>query len=66
MRVCCDRKRCNDFKLKDGRFRSDIRKNFFMVKLVRHWNMCPREVVDVPSLKEFNVRLERVLRNLIQ
>ncbi|KFP79190.1 hypothetical protein N311_11467, partial [Apaloderma vittatum] len=44
-------------KLKEGRFRLHIRKTFFTVSMVRHWNRFPREVVDVPYLKVFKVRL---------
>ena len=48
-RVCCDRIR-NSIQLKDGRFRLDIRKMFFTIRVVRHWDRLPREVVDALSI----------------
>ena len=42
-----------------------IREKFFIVRLVRHWNRLPREVVDAPSLEAFKVSLYRALRNLM-
>ncbi|KFQ32428.1 hypothetical protein N332_04893, partial [Mesitornis unicolor] len=55
----------NGFKLEEGRFRLDIRRKFFTVRMVRHWQRLPREVVDVPSLEVFKARLDRALGNLV-
>ncbi|KFQ95957.1 hypothetical protein Y956_06996, partial [Nipponia nippon] len=64
-RTCSNRTRGKSFKLKDGRFRLDIRKKFFTMRVVKHWNRLPREVVDAPSLETFKDRLDGALSNLI-
>ncbi|KFW02273.1 hypothetical protein N326_12549, partial [Eurypyga helias] len=53
------------FKLKTGRFRLDIRKNFFTERVVRHRNKLPREAVDAPSLEVSKARLDEALSNLV-
>ncbi|KFO61523.1 hypothetical protein N302_02022, partial [Corvus brachyrhynchos] len=55
----------NGFKLKGGRFRLDIRKKFFTMRVLRHCNRLPKEAVDAPSLEVFQVRLDRALSNLV-
>jgi len=65
-RACCNRTRQNGFRLKEGRFRLDVRKKFFTTSVVKHWNGLPSEVVDAPSLQTFEVSFEVALRNLIE
>ncbi|KFQ99202.1 hypothetical protein Y956_03726, partial [Nipponia nippon] len=55
----------NGFKLEEGRFRLDIRKKFFTLRVVRHWKRSPSEAVDAPSLEVFKARLEGALSNLV-
>ena len=53
------------FKLRESRFRLDIRKKSFTVRLVRHWKRLSSDVVDAPSLETFKARLDQTLGNLI-
>jgi len=64
-RVDNSRTRWNDLKLKEGRFRLDVRGKFFTRRVVRCWNSLPREVVDAPSLEVFKARLDEALGNLV-
>jgi len=43
-RSCCDSTKDNGFKVKEGIFRLAIRKTFFMMKVVKHWNRLLREL----------------------
>ena len=64
-RVDSDRIRGNGFKLRQGRFKLDIRRKFFTQRLVIHWNRLPKEAVDAPSLEAFKARLDVALGSLV-
>jgi len=64
-RVCSDRTRGNSSKVKEGRFRLDIRKKFFTMRVVKHWHRLPREAVAALSVEVFKARLDGALSNLI-
>ena len=55
----------NDFKLRQGRSRLDIRGKFFTQRVTMHWNRLLKEAVDAPSLEAFKARLDVALGSLV-
>lgn len=51
--ITSDRTKANVLRLHQGKFRWNIRKNFFTARAVRHWNRLPRVAVKSPFLEEF-------------
>lgn len=63
-RVTSARTRGNGLKSRQGRFRLDVRKNFFTKRAVGHWSRLPR--FGSPSLEAIKMRVDVALEDAFQ
>jgi len=63
--VTSNRMRVSGLKLYQGRFRLDIRRNFFTERVVKHWNRLFRDVVEFPSLEVFKKCIDMAVQDRV-
>lgn len=55
----------NDHKLNHKKFHLNMRKKFFTLRIAKHWNRLPRQVVESPSLEILKTHQDTFLCDLL-
>lgn len=55
----------NHLKLYQDKFKLDSRKNAFVERVFKHWNVLTWDVVQSPSLEVFNKCMDMTLRDMV-
>ena len=55
------RTRGHSLKIKQSKFRTELRRNFFTQRVVNLWNSLPSEAVEATSLNVFKARIDKFL-----
>jgi len=56
------RTRSNGLKPEHRKLCTNVRKNFFIVRVMEHWIRLPREAMEPPSMEIFKARLCNLLQ----
>lgn len=59
------RTRGKGIKLHQGRLRLNMRRNFYIKRLIRDWSRLPREDIKLSFLDVYNSHLDMVLRDMM-
>ena len=54
--------RGNSMKLEKKKYKKALRKNFFTLRITNFWNELPNKVIEAPSVKSFERRLDKFWR----
>ena len=63
--LCSGRKRSNGQQLEHRKFHTNLWKNFFMVRVTKHWHRLHRKVMEFPSMEILKTHLDAYLCNLL-